>query len=155
AYGQNAYNLEREVSSPIESSILTMRGVKEVKSTTQDGSGYIDVKIDKFVDLDYFRFDLSSKLRYLYYKFPVGVSFPTISELSNDQKDVLDQPILIYNISAPKSVEFIEKYITEELSDEIANLPGVSRLDVNGRRSKELQIDFDPVKLKNFNLNID
>ncbi|WP_317207904.1 efflux RND transporter permease subunit [Membranihabitans marinus] len=155
AYGYSSEVLEREVCVPIESAIATMRGISQIKSTTRQGYGYVDIELSRFVDLDFFRFELSAKLRQLYSRFPPEVSYPTVTTISGKrgQQEESDQPILVYTVSAPRSVDFIEKYANEVLAPALGSIEGISHVEIHGSRDRQIQMDIDPLQLDYYDVS--
>src|SRR5699024_3650203 len=91
-YGLSAAELEREVCVPLESSIALMRGVRKIQSYTLDDRGSIHIEVDRFTDLVFFRFDLASKIRYLYPRFPKEVSYPVLQETAAAREFFTEEP---------------------------------------------------------------
>lgn len=153
-YGLSAEYLEREVCVPLESAISSLRGVKEIRSKTSDGSGSVDVELSRFVDLEFFRFDLSSKIRQLYSNFPEGVSYPILEVVLDAEDDQYQEPILIYSISAPRSLTFLANYAIETIAPEIGRQDGVSEVRISGNRQKRIQIDLDQTTLDQYGIDV-
>lgn len=151
-YGLSAEQLEREVCVPLESSIAMIRGIKRIRSETFDGSGSVDIEVNRFIDLDFLRFDLSSRIRALYAQFPDGLDYPIIEEIHNEDRDPFEEPILVYSMSAPRSVSFLARYATEIISPQVGRIEGVSQIRINGDRGNRIQIDLDPVTMKYYAL---
>ncbi len=154
-YGIPAEQLEREVCVPLESSVASMRGVKEIRSRTRDGSGYVDVELNRFVDMAFFRFDLASRIRQLYPNFPEGVSYPVIEVALDETADQYEEPVLIYSISAPRAVSFLAQYARETISPRVGHLEGVSEVRISGDRDKQIQIDLDPYQMDHHGISVE
>ena len=55
--------IEAEVTSKLESMLARVKGIKNVNSTSDNGSGYITLELDKHADIDAARFEVSTIIR--------------------------------------------------------------------------------------------
>lgn len=64
--------------------LARIRGVKNLNSTSGNGSGSITVELDKHADVDAVRFEASTIIRQTWPQLPEGVSYPTIRMKTSD-----------------------------------------------------------------------
>lgn len=96
-YGMGAEVVEREVTSPIEGALSSLRGLQNISSSSYKGGGYISLEFKKGTDMDAARFEVSSILRSLHPRLPQGVPLPMVSYTSGSDED--DPLLLIYTIN--------------------------------------------------------
>lgn len=140
-----AIQLEREVTSKIESALSTMRGLTEIRSVSRFGNGHVDISLNKGSNMDLARFEVSSHIRRLYPGFPEGVSYPSISfTRATGRKN----PLLIYTIVAPAATHDIARHFESMVLPVLAQIPGIDNVNLSGARPFEYQVVFQPEKIR-------
>ena len=71
--------VEQEVTSKIEGLVSAVRGVAEVSSISNFGSGQVKVVLKKEADVSAVKFEISSLLKQIRKKLPEGVSYPELA----------------------------------------------------------------------------
>ncbi len=143
--GAPAIHVEREVTSKIESSLSTMRGLKEISSVSQFGRGYVDISLKKGSNTDLARFEVSAHIRRLYPGFPEGVSYPSISASRASGRN---NPLLTYTIVAPAATHDIARHIERQVLPILAQIPGIDNVNLFGARPFEYQVVYQPEKMR-------
>ena len=143
--GAPAVQVEREVTSKIESSLNTMRGLKEISSVSHFGRGYVDISMKKGSDTDLARFEVSAHIRRLFPGFPEGVSYPSISASRASGRN---NPLLTYTIVAPAPTHDIARHIDRQVLPVLAQIPGIDNVNLYGARPFEYQVVYQPEKMR-------
>jgi multidrug efflux pump subunit AcrB len=143
--GAPAIHVEREVTSKIESSLSTMRGLKEISSVSQFGRGYVDISLKKGSNTDLARFEVSAHIRRLYPGFPEGVSYPSISASRASGRN---NPLLTYTIVAPAATHDIARHIERQVLPVLSQIPGIDNVNLFGARPFEYQVVYQPEKMR-------
>ncbi len=78
-YGQAPRVIEEQVTTRIEAMLNRIGGVKDIRSTSANGYGYVQIYMDKNADLDAARFEVANAIRQLWPQLPSGVTYPTIN----------------------------------------------------------------------------
>ncbi len=144
--------MEQEVITPLEGAFGLVEGVKRVYSIARSGSGTIAIDIAPDIDIDFFRFELASKVRQLYPKFPNGVNFPTIS-INDPEQELAERPILSYALSGNATPSELYQYAKETLSPKLALLKDLERIEVAGGNATEFQIVYQSARLAQLGLS--
>ncbi len=109
--GATPQALEQQVTAPLEAALALVRNVGEIRSVSEDGSGYINLEVEEQVDEDFVRFNVASQLRRVYGSLPAGVNYPTLSyTFTNDNRtqgppvitDALAPPIWLIRSETPE-----------------------------------------------------
>ena len=145
--------VESEVTSKLEGMLARIQGVKEIYSTSSNGSGHISIGFDKHTDMEHARFEASSIVRQAWPQLPEGVSYPYVS--ANRTIDQSARPILTYTLNAPGGTADIMRYAEENLRPAIGRLRGVSRVDLSGATPMEWRLTYDNDKLEALGLRPD
>lgn len=140
-----AVQVEREVTSKIESSLSTLRGMKEISSVSLFGRGYVDISLKKGVNSDLIRFEAASHIRRLYPGFPRGVSYPSIAVSRASGRN---NPLLTYTVVAPLPTQIISQQLERQLLPLIAQIPGIENVNLYGTTPFEYQVVYSPEKLQ-------
>lgn len=144
--------IEQEVTAKLEGIFNTVKGVKEMSSTSNKGNGSIQIRFKKNTNMDAVRFELASLIRQLYSDLPEGVSYPRLSSTaSNENKS----PILSYSINANESPYYIKKYAQQQIVPKLSILKGVNQVNINGAAPYEWVIKYDANKLVQLKLSVD
>ena len=138
--------MEQEVITPLEGAFSLVEGVKRVYSVARRGSGSIELEIAPYVDRDFFRFEVASKVRQIYPKLPTGVSFPVI-QVRDPEKEEAERPILSYALSGETMPSELFRYATELLRPQLALLKDVDNIEVVGGNATEFRICYQSNRL--------
>jgi len=150
-HNASAKVIEQEVTSKLEGVINKVKGVKEISSNSNKGSGSITIKFKKNSNMDAIRFEISNLIRQTYSELPEGVSYPQLSlSGSNENKS----PILSYSINANESPHFIKKYAENHISPKIAAIKGINKVEVNGATPFEWVVTYEADKLLQLHISV-
>lgn len=133
--------VEREITSRLEGAFGTLEGINKITSTSNNGSGSIDLFIDKYTNPDQIRFELSIILRQIFPQLPDGVSFPQISMNRPDDKS--DTPLLTYSLTGKENSAILEEYAINYIKMEIASVEDVKLINVYGGTPFSIEVIYN------------
>ncbi len=139
--------MESFVTSPIESELARIRGVKEIKSGSSEGSAWINLEFYPDVNMDFARIEINEKIAILKDELPYGISQPRVSGyIPEDLRDL--QGFITYTISSNASANVIRKFVKENILYSIMSINGISDVQIRGGNEREIsiQLDYDKVK---------
>lgn len=139
--------IESEILDTVEKRLLTVEGIKEMRSTAQQGAASITLEFDISRNVDVALQEVQSAMGQI--KFPTGVD-PAIIKKSNPEED----PILFISIYGDKNIEEILKWSESYFLDQIQFLPGVGEVNTGGFPDRNLRVWLDTEKLKKFELTV-
>ena len=139
--------VESEIINLIEKRLLSVEGIKEMRSTAQQGSAQVNLEfaIDRNVDVALQ--EVQSALSQI--RFPSGVD-PAIISKSNPE----DDPILFVSIFGDVELTKMLQWTDGFLLDQIQFLSGVGEVSFRGFPDRNLRIWIDVEKLKKYELTI-
>lgn len=146
--------LEQEVTSKLEGVFNTVKGIRNIISTSSKGRGKIVLDFKKNSDMDVIRFEIASLIRQIYTELPDGVSYPQIAGGFQDNDNERKRAILSYSINAHESPYYIKKYAEDKLVPKLSEIKGVNEVSVYGATSYEWVIEYDTDKLLQLNLSV-
>jgi multidrug efflux pump subunit AcrB len=143
--GMGAEVLEKEVTSPIEGALSSMRNVENITSQSFKERGNVTVQFKKKTDMDAARFEVSSILRGLHSRLPQGVQLPQVNYSGGNNED--DPLLLVYTINGEGSSYTLQQYVSRYVAPRISNLKDISNVSVNGATPMEWEIVYDKKQL--------
>ncbi len=152
--------VEQEVTSKIEGLVSAVKGVAEVSSVSNFGSGRVTVVLKKEADVSAVKFEISSLLKQVRKKLPEDVSYPTLSggEVVNESDGTRENTLrhlLTYQVNSNLADEQIKEYVQKNVEPVVRAWDEVKRVDVTGGTSQYLEITCDPLVVANYGLTVD
>jgi len=148
-YGEvSPADVETTVTMKIEKELSGLKGVKEVRSTSAEGSSGIVIEFDPDIRIEEARQYVRDKVDLAKGQLPREADEPTLQEIN-----VAEFPIMQISLSGDISPWRL-KAIADDLEDAIENLPGVLNVDVLGALEREIRVEIDPDRTAAYGLTI-
>lgn len=146
--------IEAFLTSPLEATLTTIKGIKKIFSRSSEGISSIDIEFHPSIDINLAKLEINEKLGSLSEELPYGVSPPRIIPyVPKEFRDL--QGFLTYTLSSNLSANEIRKYALDYLRAPLLSIDGVSNVEVKGGNQREILITVDFQKTKIYNINID
>jgi hydrophobe/amphiphile efflux-1 (HAE1) family protein len=139
--------VEADLLSPLEERLLTIEGIKEMRSNASQGIGRITLEFDIQRNINVALQEVQSAISQ--FRMPPGAE-PAIIRKQNPEED----PILILSIFGDQDFREILNWTNNYLLDQLRFLPGVGSIDIGGFSERSLRIWFDPKKLSKLDLTV-
>lgn len=139
--------VESELLDPIEAKLLTIEGIKEMRSSGQQGQGRVTLEFDINRNVDVALQEVQSAISQL--RLPDDVDPPIIRK-QNPEED----PIIYMSIFGGKDIRDMIIWCDTYFLDQLRFLPGVGEVSIQGFSERNLRIWLDPVKLEQNYLTI-
>jgi hydrophobe/amphiphile efflux-1 (HAE1) family protein len=144
--------VETDVTKPLEYALNQIAGVKLIRSNSLEGHSQVFAEFRLDTDVTRAMQDVRDKIALVKPSFPRDVKDPLVIRADNEN----DEPVVSLAILSP-SVELRE---LTSLTDQIIvkaleSLPGVAKLDVNGRVTRQVLIQIKPDALTAFGIGVD
>ena len=148
--GANAEIIEQQVTEPIEKAVNGVEGVKNITSSSSQGSSSITVEFELGVDLERAANDVREKVSQVTGRLPQDIDAPpTVAKQDSDS-----DPIVFMQMQSNKRTLLELSDLAENIVQErLQTIPGVSGVSVFGQRPA-MRIWFDPVRLSAYKLTI-
>ncbi|HZV71304.1 MAG TPA: efflux RND transporter permease subunit [Saprospiraceae bacterium] len=148
--GANADIIEQQITEPLEKVVNGVQGVKNITSTSAQGSSNITVEFELGVDLERAANDVRDKVSQAIGNLPQDIDAPPTVNKSDSDSD----PILFLQIqSESKGLMELTDYAENVVQERLQTVPGVSGVNVMGRRYS-MRMWIDPSKLVAHQLTI-
>lgn len=148
--GANADIVEQQITEPLEKAINGVQGVKNITSTSAQGSSNITVEFELNVDLERAANDVRDKVAQVAGNLPQDIDAPPVVNKSDSDSD----PIIFLQIqSESKTLLELTDYAENVVQERLQTISGVSGVNVFGRRYA-MRLWIDPSRLVAYQLTI-
>lgn len=146
--GTSPTDMESLVTRPLERKLKGLADVKEMTSSSTEGSSQITLEFNPDVDADSALQKVRDKVSQAKGDLPSDMRDPTITEISSS-----DFPIMFVVISGEVGMVKLKK-IAEDLKDEIEGVKGVLEAKISGGREREIRVEFNQDRLAAYSLTL-
>jgi HAE1 family hydrophobic/amphiphilic exporter-1 len=147
--GASPEDMETLVTRPIESGVSSVKGAKEIRSTSKQGVSYIEVRFDWGEDMDQAETEVRRALELVEGFLPDDVKDSMVFAF-----DPSMQPIVMMMISGPYPLDELRRIAEKEIEPRLARLEGIAAADTEGGLEREIRIELDPVKVAAHKLDV-
>ncbi len=142
--GTSPSDMENLVTRPLEKNLKSMSGVKKITSRSIQDMSAIIVEFNTGIDLKDAKQKVKDAVDKTKRDLPTDPSFvdPSVSEI-----DLSEIPIQYINLSGDIPLDRLKKY-ADDMQDRIESLSEITRVEIGGALTREIQIDVDMYKMK-------
>jgi HAE1 family hydrophobic/amphiphilic exporter-1 len=141
--------VEREVSKPIEEALNTTEGLKEITSTSTEGSSMVRLQFNLGVDVMKMQPEVQGKVARIRRQLPRDIEEPVIIRF-----DPNDRPIMsIVMKSATRPMRELTDLADEVIGKRIESIPGVGGVNTVGGSAREIRVELDPDALRAYGIS--
>ena len=143
-------DVEKNITNVIEDQIKGIYGIKELTSTSSEGSSRINIEIEENVDdIQSVKDSISEAVNEIE-DLPEGANDPRVVDRTSTEWPILTIVIGGENISIETA-----KAIANNIEKNLSLIDGVSSVTVSGDSEREVQIRINPEKLLQYQLSFD
>jgi hydrophobe/amphiphile efflux-1 (HAE1) family protein len=147
--GANPDVIESQITEPLEKSINGISGIKNVSSTSAQGSSSISVEFNLGVDLEAAANDVRDKVSQSIKSLPQNIDAPPVVT----KADASAQPIISMTVqSMTKNPMQLTDYAENVLVERLQTIPGVSSIQVWGEKLYSMRLWLDPMKMAGYGI---
>jgi len=140
--GNPPIDIENLITRPIEKEINTINGIKDLSSTSTQGNSDIIIEFNTGTDIDDALQDVKDAVERAKNELPTDLNIdPIVMDL-----DLNEFPIMNINLYGDFSLAELEDF-AKYLEDEIETFQEISKVEIKGLDSREIQINIDKNKL--------
>ncbi len=149
--GAGPGEIETLVSKPIEDSVSSVNGVKNVTSVSQQGVSVVAIEFQLGVDVDVAVADVRAKVDAARRSLPREVETPTIGKF-----DTASTPILFMTLrsTAGRPSREIREIAERTVKDQLGQVKGVAAVVVTGGDQREVQVRLNRSRLDAYGLTV-
>lgn len=147
--GANPDIIESQITEPLEKSINGIAGIKNISSTSAQGSSNITVEFDLGVDLEAAANDVRDKVSQAVRSLPPDIDAPPVVS----KADANSQAILSMTVqSDTKNPLELTEYAENVLVERLQTIPGVSSIRIWGEKRYAMRLWLDPMKMAGYGI---
>lgn len=145
--GASSEKIEAEICEPMESTLGTITGIKNVYSICNENYGMVELEFTDDTDLDSAMVKVSSALNTLEPYLPDDAGTPSIIELSTDMMASVYLAVSMEGMEMDELSQFIRDDITPYYEKQA----GVASITTLGLVDKTIQVELNPDKVDKLN----
>jgi HAE1 family hydrophobic/amphiphilic exporter-1 len=134
----------REVSRPIEETLNTVQGVREITSTSFEGSSLVRLQMELGVDVAEALQDVQAKVARIRRQLPPDIEDPLILRFDPNERPIMGIAIQ----SGERPMRELTDLADEVISTRLESVPGVGEVRVGGGTERQIRVRLDPAALR-------
>lgn len=145
--GAGPQEIETLITKPLEATVGTVSNLKNITSTSSNGSSMIFVEFNDGTDMDMAMLDMREKIDMIKGFLPEDAEDPMVLELDPNM-----MPIMEVGISGNENLVKLKQIVEDDIIGKIERIEGVASVSVVGGKENEIRITLLPDKLKGYNI---
>jgi len=147
--GANADIIESQITEPLEKAINGVAGVKNITSSSSQGTSSITVEFELNSDLESAANDVRDKVSQATNGLPSDLDAPPVVTKADASSD----PIISMTVQSNTRNQLqVTEYANNDLLEKLQTIPGVSTIVIWGEKRYAMRIWLNPSKLSAYNL---
>jgi hydrophobe/amphiphile efflux-1 (HAE1) family protein len=147
--GANSDIIESQITEPLEKSINSIDGIKNISSSSNQGSSNITVEFNLGKDIDEAANDVRDKVSQAARNLPKDIDgLPTVTKADANSDNIISMTVQ----SDKRTVTELSDFAENVIADRIQTIPGVSSVQIQGQRKYAMRVRIDPSKLAAYGL---
>ena len=144
--------VEADVTKPIEYAVNQVSGVKRIFSNSREGRSDVFAEFRLSTDVAQALQDVRDRIALIRPAFPKDVKDPQVIRVENENS----QPVVSLAVmSASTGLRELTSLTDQTIVKALENQPGVARIDVNGRATRQILIQIKPNALTALGIGVD
>ncbi len=149
--GANPDIIESQITEPLEKEINSIDGIRNISSTSSQGTSNINIEFNLDKDLEAAANDVRDKVSQAVRRLPQDIDAPPVVS----KADADSQPIIAMTVqSKEKNVLELSDYAENVIAPRLQTIPGVSSVQIWGQRRYAMRLWIDPVKLASYGATV-
>ena len=149
--GANADIIESQITEPIEKALNSIEGIRNITSSSVQGSSNITVEFNLDKDLEAAANDVRDKVSQAVRSLPQDIdSPPVVSKADADSRAIISMTVQSDSRNALELSDYAENVIAQRLE----TIPGVSGVQIWGQKRFAMRLWIDPIKLASYGCSV-
>ena len=147
--GANSNIIESQITEPLEKSLNSIDGIRNISSSSNQGSSVINVEFNLDKNLEEAANDIRDKVSQAARELPQDIdAAPVVSKADADS-----QPIEIFTLKSDKRSPLeLSDFAENVISQRLQTVPGVSAIQIYGQKRYAMRLWIDPSRLASYGL---
>jgi len=149
--GANPDIIETQITEPLEKSINGIAGIKNITSSSSNGTSNINVEFELGIDLEAAANDVRDKVSQTVRSLPSDLDAPPVVSKADASSD----PIISMTVQSPNRDQLaITEYATNVLVERLQTIPGVSAVQIWGEKRYAMRLWLEPARLNALGITV-
>lgn len=149
--GANADIIESQITEPLEKAINSIDGIRNISSSSNQGSSRINIEFNLGKDLEEAANDVRDKVSQAVRNLPDDIDSPPVVSKADADSD----PIISMTVgSSIRNQLELSDYAENVLSQRFQTIPGVSSVQIWGQKRFAMRLWLNPDKLASYGLTV-
>jgi len=149
--GANADIIESQITEPLEKAINSIDGIRNISSSSNQGSSRINIEFNLGKDLEEAANDVRDKVSQAVRSLPDDIDSPPVVSKADADSD----PIITMTVrSSTRNQLELSDYAENVLSQRFQTIPGVSSVQIWGQKRFAMRLWLSPTKLASYGLTV-
>ncbi len=149
--GANSDIIESQITEPIEKAINSIDGIKNITSSSVQGSSTITVEFNLNKDLETAANDVRDKVALAAKTLPKDIDAPPVVSKADANADAI---ISMTIQSDSRSQLELSDYAENTIGPRLETIPGVSGIQIWGQKKYAMRLWIDPEKLASYGVTV-
>ena len=149
--GANSDIIESQITEPIEKAINSIDGIKNITSSSVQGSSTITVEFNLDKDLETAANDVRDKVALAAKTLPKDIDAPPVVSKADANADAI---ISMTIQSDSRSQLELSDYAENTIGPRLETIPGVSGIQIWGQKKYAMRLWIDPIKLASYGVTV-
>jgi multidrug efflux pump len=147
--GANSDIIESQITEPLEKSINSIDGIRNISSSSNQGTSNITIEFNLGKNIDEAANDVRDRVSQAARNLPRDIDgLPVVSKADANSDFIISMTIQ----SDKRNVTDLSDFAENVVADRIQTIPGVSSVQIQGQRKYAMRIRIDPNKLASYGL---
>ncbi|MDH5828550.1 efflux RND transporter permease subunit [Sphingobacterium faecium] len=149
--GANADIIESQITEPLEKSINSIDGIRNISSSSNQGTSNITVEFNLGKNLEEAANDVRDKVSQALRSLPQDIdAAPVVSKADADSEPIITMTVQ----SSERNILELSDYAENSISQRLQTIPGVSSVQIWGQKKFAMRLWLDPVKLNSYGVTV-
>lgn len=149
--GANADIIESQITEPLEKAINSIDGIRNITSSSNQGSSNINIEFELEKDLEEAANDVRDKVSQAIRNLPEDIDAPPVVS----KADADSEPIIVMTVQSEQRTPLeLGDYAENVIAERLQTIPGVSSVQVWGEKRYAMRLWIDPVKLASYGVTV-
>jgi hydrophobe/amphiphile efflux-1 (HAE1) family protein len=135
--------METDVVDFVEDAVTSIEGIKEINSTSRQGSANITIEFELSRNIDAALQDVQTRVAQAMQRLPREIDPPIITKNNPE-----DQPIMWLALSGSRPQTFLADYVRNVLRPQFQTIEGVGEVRMGGFRERNVRVWFDAPRME-------
>ncbi|RAV30948.1 efflux RND transporter permease subunit [Sinomicrobium soli] len=149
--GANAEIIESQITEPLEKSINSIDGIRNITSTSTQGKSRISIEFNLDKNLEEAANDVRDKVSQAVRNLPEDIDAPpVVVKADADAERIISMTVQ----SDVKNILELSDYAENVIAQRVQTIPGVSSVQIWGQRKYAMRLWIDPLKLSAYGVTV-